>query len=616
MSRRRIQVLGAGLLVPFLLLAGRLFSMQVVSGPEYELAAWQRLQRTTYVAPRRGAILDRKGRPLAASEPGFDLAVVPAELTDISLDRVAGMLGVDMEELRARLAEVESKIAGEVERELARSRREAGSELSPGMVKKVKSHHRGRPWLLWPDLADVEACLEIYVHPDRYPGFTIQGRAIRRYPEKDLACHVVGHLSKIYQEEYEELRLAGYFLDDLVGRSGIEGILEDRLRGTRGMRVTKRDRRNDGSGRVYDESPRTGEDVRLALDIEMQRAAEVSLDRALERARAFAARTGREPPAGGAAVVLDVRTGEVYVLATTPRYDANRFAKDYGALSTDPAFPLIDRAVAAHRLPQPGSVFKIVAAIAGLETGVLSLGDIRHCRGFLHQPNRFKCNAVHGDVDLELAIEASCNVYFYALGEEITPEDLARWARAFGFGERTGIEVDRELAGLVPDPAWKAEAVGEPWVPADSRYLAIGQGYLEVTPLQVARFMAAVATGRLVTPRLVIGPGRPVESRPVGASESTLEVVRRGMRRVVEGNRGTARRIEALARFHASAKTGTAETGTSEGDHAWIAGFAPRSDPRIAFAVLIENAGHGGEVAGPVAGEILEAVFARLGDGR
>ncbi len=620
MIRRRLRVLLGLLALGFLVVLGRLFSMQVVSAEEYEVEAFRRLQRIIYLPPRRGTILDRDGRPLAINEPGYDLMVIPAEVKEESVRRIAALLDLSSQELADCFQEVEGAIRKEVARERARHEKDSGRSASPRLVQKIERHFRKESWLLLPDLLDEAKLLEIYVFPDRYPGFTVRGRAIRRYPAGDAACHLLGHMSKIRAEEYDDLRRAGYFMNDLVGRSGIESICETRLRGQQGLEVVTRDHRNRAGDTLYDDEARAGQDVVLSLDLALQQRAEAVLDRVLEEVATRAALRGDPPPGGAAAVVLDVRTGDVYCMASSPRFDVNRVAKDYAALVADEGGPLHDRTVAPPRVAPPGSVFKILTAIAGIESGVIDPDRTHLCRGYLFDPRSFRCHqrSGHGNLDLYHSIEQSCDIYFYLEGQAIEdpaergrPGTMAEWAREFGFGNRTGVEVVRESAGLLPTRAWKLETLGEPWYDGNSRHMAIGQGFLETTPLQVARFMAAVATGRLVRPRLDLA--RPVESRDLPVSDRSLRVVHEGMRLVVEGGHGTARKVAAFSRLRASAKTGTAEVGGSAGDHAWIAGFLPREAPRLAFAVLVENAGHGGEVAGPVAGEILEAAVEELG---
>ena len=612
MKKNRIRQLAGVLIVLFLMILGRLFSMQVVTGSEYEILAWRRTHGTVHIPPRRGTIRDRTGRPLAINEPGYDLMVVPSELTGGSLQKVARVLGLQDEDLVEPLAAVARRITREIEREVARHRSETGREPGGALRRRIERHHRNSSWLLLPNIEDEAAWLTIYVDSDRWPGISIRARAVRRYPQGETLVHVVGHMSRIFAEEYEVRRRQGYFGNDLVGRSGIESIEESRLRGRRGLKILRREIESNGNKEVlYREEALPGEDIDLTIDLDLQRLAEEALDEALVDARKRARREGFEMPEGASAVVLDVETGAVHCLATSPRYDPTRTRTDYAALLEAEGRPLFHRPVAPPRVPPPGSVFKIVTAIAGIEEGATGDEERHFCRGYLHRPDRFRCwnRSGHGSLDLVESIERSCDIFFYREGEELEPEVLAEWARRFGFGMRTGIEVDRELPGLVPDPTWKRARFGEAWYAGDRRMMAIGQSFLEVTPLQVARFMAAVATGWLVRPRLV----RDAESRSesLGVSPRAWRIVREGMRRVVEGSHGTAR-LAGLRRSRAAVKTGTAEVGGRMGDHAWIAGYAPREAPRLAFAVLIENSGHGGVVAGPVAARILEAALARL----
>ncbi|MDP7033513.1 MAG: penicillin-binding transpeptidase domain-containing protein [Planctomycetota bacterium] len=605
MIRLRIHLLIAMIGLCFVVLLSRLFYLQILSGADYVDEAFSRIQRSIPIDPLRGAILDRHGEVLARNEPGFDLMVIPARVTPESRARVLQRMDIEEKDFELGMDEVRKVISREVRREIRYRYRERTLSVQKRVSRRLERQLRGRSWLLFPDLDNELFRKEIFIDKDQFPGFEIRARPIRRYPAGSTLCHVIGSMSKIFKEEYEKFRDRGYFLNDLIGRGGLEGLHEELLKGHRGLRVVERDSRGVIQKHLFYEPPADGHDLRLSIDLGIQQCSENALDEGLADARRRAQRLGTTPPGGGSVVVLSVPDGHVLAIASSPRFGISERRRRYTEMLEDPLHPLIHRPVGGYRVPPPGSVFKILTGIAGLETGKIDKLSTYHCRGYMHRPGVFKCLGRHGDISLIRAIEKSCNVYFYHLGEELGPTVLSSWARAAGFGERTGIDLPGELAGLVPDPAWKKEVYGKTWFPADSRYLAIGQGALETTPLQVARFMVAVASdGRLPIPKLV-HDSVPETGLRLAMRPENLRLIRESMFRVVES--GTARR-SGLSSVRAAGKTGSAELGGGQETHAWFAGYAPVDNPKVAFAVLLENSGHGGDVAAPVAAKILRGI--------
>ncbi|MFW6124839.1 MAG: peptidoglycan D,D-transpeptidase FtsI family protein, partial [Pirellulales bacterium] len=339
---------------------------------------------------------------------------------------------------------------------------------------------------------------------------------------------------------------------------------------------------------------------------------------------------------GAAAVVLDVRSGAVRAAISVPRYDPNALAsQDAGAwrrLTTDPAAPLFNR-VAAGALP-PGSVFKTVSAMALAADGRFDPHEEFFCQGYLHSPDRLRCliftkyGVGHGATQLADAIKRSCNVYFFHGARIVGPEAICRWAQAFGFGRPTGIDLPGESPGNLMTPQNVRQTERHPWRPGDTPRLAIGQTTLLATPLQVARLMAAVGNGgTLVTPHVVAGFGpsfvgepatrptiasAPTSGRVPGLTRESLQIVRSGLRQVVEEPHGTGHRTVYLKAVAVAGKTGTAEVGRGKPPHAWFAGYVPADEPRYAFAVVVEHGGSGGRAAGPVARALVEKML-RLG---
>jgi len=485
---------------------------------------------------------------------------------------------------------------------------------------------------------------QIEGHPEQYAGVKIAERTRRVYPSGSLAAHVLGHLGRVSTEEKGTRYILperpegcfaqnipgpffdpGYHAEDFVGRAGVERRYESLLRAARGKAVELTDR----SGRILssfrEREPGVGRDLVLTLDPGLQRAAETLLDAALARREVQGLAPQR---AGGAIVVMDARSGALLAAASAPRFDPGVFlfgaSRDRAALLTDPGRPLLDRC--RQMAVAPGSVMKTVAAAALLQTRAVAPDEPFHCQGYLHDPDRQRCaiyvrhGVGHGDVALGDALAVSCNVYFFHHASRLGPGPLVDWARRFGFGQPTGIDLPAETPGTLPTPENIEPLEGHPWRPGDTLELAVGQGSMTATPLQVARMIAAVANGgKLVTPHVVSRLGLPLGGqhapppeladdpiaapppRPIpGLDSQTIEVIRRGLARVVADPRGTAHGTVFSADVSIAGKTGTAETGADRAAHAWFAGYVPADEPRYAIVVALEHAGDAAQAAGPV----------------
>jgi penicillin-binding protein 2 len=379
----------------------------------------------------------------------------------------------------------------------------------------------------------------------------------------------------------------------LVGRTGIECAGDATLRGRPGLDVQRIDHRGRAVGLEHRRAPQAGEDMVLAIDPPLQRAAESLLDDACRQA----ASAGASAPEGGAVAVMDVETGELWVSACAPRFDprvlASGDATRLAALFDASNHPLFDR-VAKMAIP-PGSVFKTLTAVALLEEGVCAADEPFDCQGFLDTPDSLRCllfrqqGVGHGEVTLADALARSCNVFFFHHAGTLGIDRLTVWSERFGFGRPTSIELPDEAAGNLPqvlDEASDARRL------AIARSLAIGQGTLRVTPLQIVRLMAALANGgRLLEPTLKKrGRESLIAAKPIAAlHQATLDVIRQGLCAAVADAEGTAYASARLASVAIAGKTGTAQT--SGADHAWFAGFAPADSPRVAFVVVLEHGG-------------------------
>ena len=484
---------------------------------------------------------------------------------------------------------------------------------------------------------------EIEAHPKRYPYARVLVHTRRTYPQRELASHLIGHRKPLSVEQLQERKSTypngdpqDYRLGDPCGLSGLEREYDSILKGIRGKRKIVKNRRGQIVESLIVNEPQHGRDVSLTLDSEIQHQAEQILTKAMKVVTNpgtvdLESRPGtyRLPtrPQGAAIVALDIHTGAIIAAASAPRFDLNLLVsadqESWEDIETDKQNPLFSRAT-KMKLP-PGSVFKVITAVASIESGKMPPDVAIPCRGYLDDEKHHRCFTFlhqglgHGDVTLADALCRSCNVYFYTAARRMGPQVIVDWASAFGIGQPTGIDLPTEEPGRLPSPESKRTR----WKPGDTLDLAIGQAELQVTPLQMARVMAGIANdGYLVTPHLAAnsGPASLDESdsirkslgekevRPIpGLHSHTLDYVRKGLTMVVHDPHGTAYKTVRMKEVTIAGKTGTAQT--SGVDHAWFAGYVPAERPRIAFVVVLEHGGSGGKAAGPVAHDFVKTLI-------
>ncbi len=521
----------------------------------------------------------------------------------------------------------------------------ARRDREPVIIREEQNYH---PLLSGVSLA---AVAEIESHPARFPGLNIETISWRDYPQDSLAAHLVGVRKPLTAEDAEKRKQQfthrdplGYEPGDRLGRMGLERMYDQHLHGLRGERRVVRNRRGEIIQTEIVREPKNGHDLMLTLNAGLQERLEHMLDETLAAAKTEESNAAKPASAGASLVVLDVRTGAVVAAVSAPRFSLKELLHptpaEWQAVTSDPRRPFFHRAI--NMAVAPGSVFKVITAVALLESGKFDPDERRHCQGFLDRPDSHRCYTFthfgvgHGDLDLSQAICRSCNVYFFQAARKIGPSPLVNWAERFGIGQPTGIDLPGEPGGNLPHPpAQTAMKTGvlqagfeepnrSPWYPGDTLGLAIGQSRLTTTPLQMARVMAAIANeGFLVTPHLVSGFG-PVavseedsssriaipEPRPIpGLTEGTLARVREGLEMVVADPKGTGYKTVRTSAVKIAGKTGTAEVGGGLPDHAWFAGYVPAGRPKYAFAVILEHAGSGGSIAGPVAKRTVETLL-------
>lgn len=583
--RRRAVVLGAGQLAVMGALGGRLWQLQVDRGSDYALKAEDNRVNQRLLVPPRGRILDRNGAVLAANVPTYRVRVIREQAKD--LGRILGLLG--------ELVPLPPDIVATV---LAEARRQRAFVPIPV-----------RDDLSWDEVS------RIAVRTPDLPGVVLDAGLVRAYPHAQSLAHVLGYTGAPSEADVEADPdpLLG-LPDTRIGRSGIERQYDRSLRGQAGVsrfevnvvgREIREIDRRDGE---------PGQDLTLGLDLRLQEFCNQRL------ATEIAA----------ACVVIDVRSGALLALASVPTFDPRSFATGlsdagWASLRDDPRKPLLDKCVRGQY--PPGSTFKSITALAGLEAGVITPDTRIACTGKTWMGRAaFHCwkERGHGRLDLLQAIGQSCDCYFYEVARRTGIDRLAAMGRRFGLGEPVGIDLPGERPGLMPTSQWKKAATGETWQRGETLVCGIGQGFVLTTPLQLAVMTARMANGgRAVTPWLGRDPNAG-EPPPIGIDPEHLGIVLRGMREVVHGGRGTARSAAlGLPGIEIGGKTGTAQVRRItkaeraagrhkrkdipwiERDHALFVGFAPFAEPRYAVSVLIEHGISGSKAAAPVARDIL-----------
>lgn len=562
----RLNVLKGGIFLGLMVLTGGLFQVQVLKGGYYRnLSEENRIRLLPLEAPR-GNVYDRTGRALATNRPAYHLVATPEDVTPDVYPELARFLKVSEKEIRERMS---------AQREYPFAPVVLASDISKELLFRVEELR------------------------SELPGVSIQTDSIRSYPYESIASHIIGYLGKINPQEYQTGDRARFGLNSLVGRTGIEKVFDSKLRGWRGGKQVEVNARGERIRVVAEKAPIPGEDITLTIDLELQK----RLTELIHTRKATLA-------------FLDLKTSELLALVSSPAFDPNVFVSPTGSKErleflTDRDSPLLDRGSGAAY--PPGSVFKLVTALAALESGKITPHTTFRCPGhFRLKPGSrpFRCwrEEGHGYLDLYRAIERSCNVYFYNVGKLVGPDLLAETARKLGFGQTFQMELTHLAPGLVPDSVWKKEHFKEPWYPGETLSFAVGQSFLLVSPLQVLRLAAMIAKdGEWVEPKLVrdkdLSSGAPLKKR-IAIQEKNLKVIRQGMLKVVESDYGTGQ----LARVdfdQLAGKTGTAQAPPRQ-PHAWMTGFFPYRDPQIAFVALLEHGGSGGVNAARVVKRALK----------
>ncbi len=586
----------AALLILFFaaIIVGRLWFLQIYKGEEYRNRSENNRVRMREVAAPRGNIKDRMGREMVTNKPSFNVVLVREDSNDVDklLKNIAFALDLDISKLWDKLRDAEHK----------------PKHLPIRLLEDVD----------WETLAYVEN------HNQEFPGIRIETIPARVYHYNNLAAHAIGYLGEINKKELADRNSEIYSGGDLIGKMGLERLHEADLRGEKGSSSSEVNARGFEQQLLKDVQPLPGNDIQLTLDAELQKVAEDLMD-AGDKA--------------GAVVAMEVKTGRMLVLASNPVLPINQFVggishKNWNALLENPKHPLINKVVQA--MYPPGSTYKMMTAIAGLSSGIITKDTVFYCPGHYYFGNRrYHCwkRGGHGAVDLKRAISESCDVYFYQVGLRAGVDKLAKIANMFGLGHKSGIEMEHEKSGITPTKAWKKKNRKQKWQEGETLSVAIGQGFNLTTPLQICLMTAAIANGgKQYVPQVIEKVTNPEgevvdQFEPIVASEfkddnGYLKLIREGMEEVVQGRRGTARKVR-IKGLTIGGKTGTAQVVRLKQykhlkeedipykfrDHAWFTCYAPAEDPEIAVTVLVEHGLHGGSAAGPVARAILAAYF-------
>lgn len=601
MVQRRFIFYSLAVTLVFVLLLLRLWYLQIISHSELQERSVRNRTRVLSLEAPRGPVYDRRGTLLVSNRPAFQISVMRQEVAD-------------RDALLARLAQVMDLERAELEQ-----RWEQGRNFPVY-----------RPLPLATDVSR-EVMERVQEQSVNLPGVLTEVRPVRDYLEKGAAAHVVGYLGEITEEELQSREFADYRGGDYVGKTALEKTLEPYLRGTKGKRLVEVDVQGKLLRQLQVEPPRPGNKVYLTLDRELQEAAGAAFG---EQA--------------GAAVVMDVHSGEILAMVSRPTFNPALFARgiagdEWRTLIGDERHPLQNKAIAGQY--PPGSTFKMIVALAALRAGVVDTQLELECNGDFEVANsRFRCwkKQGHGPTDLHKALRESCDVWFYRVGLQLGIDKLSAAAREFGLGAPVGYPLPGERSGTMPSQEWKRKRFNTSWYAGETVIASIGQGYVLTTPLQLATMTAALANGgELLKPRIV----RRVEDwNGTVLEESAKEVVRQidyapeewtaireGMTAVVNSPRGTGQsaRLEALK---VAGKTGTSQVIRRKSDeeeeatedekvpyrfrpHALFVAYAPAEEPEIAVAVVVEHGGSGGRAAGPVVQRILER-YAQLREER
>jgi len=591
--KERFRYLKAFVIGAFLLLFIYLWYLQVIKGNDLRQLSENNRIRIRELTADRGMLLDRRGRVLAHNRPSFDVFLVPEDIRSNpeTLERVGTILHLSQEEIQQKM-------------------------------RDVKRRPAFRPIELKSDI-DWERLVLLESNRIHLPGLFVDVRPRRAYQYGPLASHLIGYIGEVNETELKQNRGRPYRMGSMIGKYGVEYEWESYLRGVDGGRQIEVDALGREIKHLRSIESFPGNNVVLTLDLDLQKVAEEAYQ-----------------DKNGALIAMDPKTGRILAMVSKPSFDPSIFARnitpeEWGELTDHPFHPLQNKGIQGQY--PPGSVFKIVTAIAGLETGAITPQTQITCTGRFPFGNRdFRCwkEKGHGTISLHRAIVESCDTYFYQVGLKVGVDAIAHYASELGLGRKTGITLPHEKAGIVPSSSWKKRRFGVSWYSGETLSFAVGQGYLNTTPLQLLTLISAVANGgKIYRPMVVervesiygekLKEYPPEEVGRAAISEKTLRIIQEALLGAVN-EPGCTGGASALKQVKVAGKTGTAQVirmaaDFKKGDmnrmplkyrdHAWFAAYAPFEDPQIAVVVLVEHGGYGGAAAAPIARKVIETFF-------
>jgi penicillin-binding protein 2 len=577
----------------FFFILFRLWQLQVIQGSEFRRLSENNRIRLRENPADRGLLLDRKGRVLAHNRPSYEVYLVPEDLkaNPEVVEKVAEILKMAPEEVSGKLQELKYR--------------------APFRPVKIKSD------IDWNELVLLESNR---VH---LPGLFVDVRPRRAYTFGSLASHLIGYLGEVDENELRQAKEKGYRTGAMIGKYGIENQWETDLKGMDGGRQIEVDAHGREIQPLRSVEPVPGHNLILTIDLDLQKTAEEAFQ-----------------DKNGSLIAMEIKTGRILAMVSKPSFPPDVFARnitpeEWKELLENPFHPLQNKGIQGQY--PPGSVFKIVTAIAGLESGIITPNTQLTCNGvYPYGTQNFRCwqEKGHGTISLHRALVESCDIYFYQVGLKVGVDRIAAYASELGLGKPTGISLSHEKTGIVPSTTWKKRRYGAPWYSGETLSLAVGQGYLNATPLQLLMLISAVGHGgKIYLPRVVervvdlsgneLKEYPPVELGRADISEKTLKIINEALLGAVNDPHGTGWAC-ALKGTKVAGKTGTAQVirmaqDFKKGDmdhmplkfrdHAWFVSYAPFEDPSIAIVALVEHGGYGGAAAAPIAKKVYEKYF-------
>lgn len=572
--RTSIRVLQIVMLGFSMVVLGRLFQLQILQFETYNPLSRENAIRQEYVHPARGLIYDRYGNLLVDNEPIYTITITPANFKAENIPLLANLVGMPIKKMRER-------------------------------VEKAQAYSWHRSSRLLTEV-DFEVFSLIQENIWRLPGIGHQIESKRNYPTPISASHILGYLREVSEKEYRQKE--SYRLGDKVGKSGLEQVYEDYMRGEMGTEYLRINAMGQTMGPYengkLDEPPEKGDDLLTTLDTELQILSEKLMEDKI-----------------GAVVAMNPNNGAILSMVSSPQYNIRRLSgridtEYWKSINADTTTPLFNRALTSQQ--PPGSTFKPLMALVGLELGVITPETTVNCTGAYYKGRAYKCTKAHGKQKLEQAIQNSCNTYFFSLMNKIAMETgIDRWHElitSLGLGQKNYVDLPYETSGIIPDSTYLDNVLGAgKWGIGDVINLGVGQGFVSVSPLQMALAASEIGNGgHWIQPHVVRGIRRndgtidrmnPGKRKIKWVDKKNLELVKNGMRKVVTD--GSGRWYANPNNIEMAGKTGTAQNPHGR-DHAWFITFAPKDNPQIAVAVLVENAGFGSLSAAPIASLIVE----------